>query len=85
MDLCIPPRQRQEITGFHSNHLEENIEVLVNQGYKVAVCEQTENGEQLKIRLEKEKHKINADKVQAIKREVSQIYTIGTHFKLEMD
>jgi DNA mismatch repair ATPase MutS len=29
--------------GFHQSHLKENIEKLVNEGYKVAIAEQTEN------------------------------------------
>lgn len=39
IDLCIPPRQRQHIVGFHENHLSDNIEVMVNAGYKIALCE----------------------------------------------
>jgi DNA mismatch repair ATPase MutS len=29
----------QEIIGFHQSHLKENIEKLVNEGYKVAIAE----------------------------------------------
>lgn len=85
MDLCIPPRQSHLIVGFHSSHLEDNIETLVTNGYKVAVCEQTENGDQMKVRLEKEKGKQDADTIKAVKREVQNIFTIGTHFKLDCD
>ena len=33
------------IVGFHETHLEDNIEILVSAGLKVAICEQTENGQ----------------------------------------
>jgi DNA mismatch repair ATPase MutS len=85
IDLCIPPRQVHLIVGFHSSHLEDNIEILVNAGHKVAVCEQTENGAQMEIRLKKEKNVEGADQIKAVKREVSQIFTKGTHFKLDFD
>ena len=39
LDLCIPPRQMQRMIGFHSSHLQENIEKLVKSGYKVAIAE----------------------------------------------
>jgi len=54
IDLCIPPRQRQHIVGFHENHLQDNIETLVNAGLKVAICEQTENGPQMEARIKEE-------------------------------
>jgi DNA mismatch repair ATPase MutS len=50
--------------------LEDNTELLVNAGYKVAICEQTENGAQMEIRLKKEAGSEGADKIKAVKREV---------------
>jgi DNA mismatch repair ATPase MutS len=50
--------------------LEDNIEVLVNAGFKVAICEQTENCAQMEIRLKKEAGSEGADNIQAVKREV---------------
>jgi DNA mismatch repair ATPase MutS len=44
-----------KIIGFHSSHLDDNIETLVNLGYKVAICEQTENGVQMDKRLKTQK------------------------------
>ena len=57
----------------------------MNAGHKVAVCEQTENGAQMEQRLKKEKGSDGADPIKAVKREVSQIFTKGTHFKLDFD
>ena len=54
IDLCIPPRQRNQIFGFHENHLEDNIEVLVSAGHKVAISEQIENGIQMEERIKQE-------------------------------
>ena len=55
-------------------------------GFKVAICEQTENIEALKERI-KEAKKIKKDdpdakidEINACMREVAQIYTKGTHF-----
>ena len=53
-------------------------------GLKVAICEQTENGAQMEVRLKKEKGQEGADLVKAVKREVQHIFTVGTHFKLDL-
>ena len=39
----------------------------------------------MEVRLKKEKNQEGADQVKAVKREVSQIFTKGTHFKLDFD
>ncbi len=65
--------------------MDENIETLVNAGLKVAVCEQTENGEQMEARLKKEKALGVGDQVKCVQREVAHIFTKGTHFKLNFD
>lgn len=65
--------------------MEENIETLVNAGLKVAVCEQTENGEQMEARLKKEKAEGARVQVKCVQREVAHIFTKGTHFKLNFD
>jgi len=61
----------------------------VNSGYKVAICEQTENGKQMEARLAKEKKEGVAEgagpTIKAVAREVAHIYTKGTHFKREVD
>ena len=54
LDLVIPPRQRNQIVGFHESNLENNIETLVTAGHKVAVSEQTENGPQMEARIKEE-------------------------------
>ena len=75
VDLCIPPRQMQKITGFHESHLQDNIEIIVDAGYKVAICEQTENGKQKEERIKKEKEGKSVEEkkkiVDAIQREVT--------------
>ena len=89
IDLCIPPRQRMQIFGFHENHLEDNIEVLVSAGNKVAISEQIENGIQMEERIKEETKNMTKEEakkvVKAVKREVSQILTKGTHFKTNID
>ena len=55
IDLVIPPRQKQHIVGFHENYLDDNIEKLVNAGLRVAMCEQTENTQQMEERVKQEK------------------------------
>ena len=79
----------QKIVGFHETHLQDNIESLVTLGHKVAICEQTENGKEMEERIKKEMVGMTtAEKknvVKAIKREVVQIFSKGTHFKFEVD
>ena len=84
IDLCIPPRQTHKIVGFHETHLEDNVEILCNSGYKVAICEQTENSKQMNSRTKKNEDD-GGDNIKAVRREVQSIYTIGTHFKKEVD
>ena len=58
-------------------------------GFKVAVCEQLENGAQMEARVKEEMKGMTAEEkkgvIKAIKREVAQIFTKGTHFKLKID
>ena len=60
MDLMVPPRQTLRIVGFPEHQLQANIEVLVNKGHKVAICEQTETMEMMKERVKELKK--NKDK-----------------------
>jgi hypothetical protein len=39
----------------------------------------------MEARIKKEKSEVGADQVKAVKREVAQIFTKGTHFKLDFD
>lgn len=39
----------------------------------------------MEARIKKEKAEVGADQVKAVKREVAQIFTKGTHFKLDFD
>lgn len=61
----------------------------MNAGLKVAICEQIENGVQCEARVKEEMKGKSAEErksiVKAIKREVAQIFTKGTHFKLTDD
>lgn len=50
-DLIVPPRNAMHITGFPEQYLQQNIKTLVDKGYKVAICEQTETIEMMKKRL----------------------------------
>ena len=58
-------------------------------GNKVAISEQIENGIQMEARIREEtKHMTIEEKknvVKAVKREVSHIFTKGTHFKMNID
>ena len=62
---------------------------MVNVGLKVAICEQTENGEQMEARIKREMQDMTPEEkkgvIKAINREVSQIFTKGTHYKLTGD
>ena len=57
LDLCAPPRERSWV-GFHENNLHENVETMVNAGFKVAIAEQTESGAQCVARTNEEKKKL---------------------------
>lgn len=37
--LHIPPKMNETYIGFHEKWLEDYIEILVNAGHKVAICE----------------------------------------------
>lgn len=39
----------------------------------------------MEARIKKEKSEVGADQVKAVKREVAQIFTKGTHFNLDFD
>jgi DNA mismatch repair ATPase MutS len=62
---------------------------LVDHGYKVAICEQTENGKQMEERIKKESEGMTAQEkkkiVKAINREVINIFTKGTHYNIEVN
>ena len=64
--------------GFHQSHLKENIEKLVNEGYKVAIAEQTETSKQMEKRIKQE---ADDNELKVVRREVAQIYSIGTFYK----
>ena len=64
--------------GFHQSHLKENIEKLVIEGYKVAIAEQTENSKQMNKRIQEGG---DDNDLKVVRREVAQIYSIGTFYK----
>ena len=68
--------------------MQDSIETLVNAGHKVAICEQTENGVEMEQRLKEEMQNMTQEEkkgvIKAIHREVAQIFTMGTHYKLEV-
>lgn len=78
LDIAVPPRT-SNIVGFHERDLDQNIEVMVQKGYKVAIIEQTETTEMMQKRLQKSGDKTE---IRAVRREVSQIFTKGTHFNM---
>lgn len=78
LDLCIPPRQMQKMIGFHQSHLEENLEKLVSLGHKVAIAEQTETSKQMAKRLQETGDDTD---LKVVRREVAQVYSIGTFFR----
>lgn len=59
---------------------------MVKLGFKIAICEQTENIEGVKERIKeakktkKENPNASVDDINACMRDVAQIYTKGTHF-----
>ena len=57
--------------------------MLVEKGYKVAICEQTETSEMMKKRLAEAEDK--KSQIQAVNREVAQIFTKGTHFNMSAE
>ena len=58
---------------------DQYIEILVNKGYKVAVCEQTETTEMMHKRIAESGDKTQ---IKAVNREIAQIFTKGTHFNM---
>jgi len=64
--------------GFHQSHLKENIEKLVIEGYKVAIAEQTGNSKQMNKRIQEGG---DDNDLKVVRREVAQIYSIGTFYK----
>jgi DNA mismatch repair ATPase MutS len=66
--------------GFPENALSYRAEKLVNNGFKIAVIEQTETPEQLKNRVK------SGNKVEkTVKRELCNVFTKGTYYKFETD
>ena len=63
--------------GFPEKALDKYVPILVNNGYRVAVVEQTETPRQLEKRLKQAKEK-NADKW--VMRDLCNVYTKGTYF-----
>ncbi len=62
--------------GFPEKILEEKSRILINEGYKVAVVEQTETPEQLKERVKKDN-----SKDACVSRELCNVFTKGTYLK----
>ena len=62
--------------GFPEKILEEKSRILINEGYKVAVVEQTETPEQLKERVKKDN-----SKDACVNRELCNVFTKGTYLK----
>ena len=62
--------------GFPEKILEEKSRILINEGYKVAVVEQTETPEQLKERVKKDNSKDTC-----VNRELCNVFTKGTYLK----
>ena len=60
--------------GFPEKVLDKYLSILVNNGFKVAVVEQTETPKQLEERMKKEKGK----KEKCVSREVCNVFTKGT-------
>lgn len=61
--------------GFPEKALDKYLAILVNNGYKVAVVEQTETPKQLEERMKREK---GPKKEKCVKREVCNVVTKGT-------
>lgn len=89
IDLHIPPKLSQTYLGFHEKWLEDYIDVLVTVGYKVAICEQVEDGEQMQARIAREMKEMTPEERRKVNktvmREVQYIYSKGTHFKVDAD
>jgi len=89
IDLHIPPKLNQTYLGFHEKWLEDYVDVLVTAGYKVAICEQIEDGEQMQVRIAHEMKDMSAEERRKVNktvmREVHYIYSKGTHFKIDAD
>ena len=62
--------------GFPEKALDKYLIILVNNGYRVAVIEQTETPKQLEERLKKEKVRNKQDKV--VNRAICNVVTKGT-------
>lgn len=66
--------------GFPEKALDKYLVIMVNQGYKVAVIEQTETPQMLERRLKEERGKKNVidKKDKVVKREICNMVTKGT-------
>lgn len=78
LDITVPPRT-SNIVGFHESSLDQNVETMVQKGFKVAIIEQTETTEMMHKRLQKSGDR---NEIRAVRREVTQIFTKGTHFNM---
>mmetsp|Transcript_106378 Transcript_106378/g.147315 ORF Transcript_106378/g.147315 Transcript_106378/m.147315 type:complete len:114 (+) Transcript_106378:138-479(+) len=57
---------------------------MVDLGFKVAIAEQTEDTDTMKDRVKKENAETGTkDSIKAVAREVANIYTKGTYFKMD--
>ena len=72
------------MTGFHENRLAKYTEILVRNGHKVVIVEQTETSRQMMKRVEEELAKDpNAKPLKIVSRKLYAIYTSGTYFNVE--
>ena len=88
-DLHVPEWQPSTNTGFHEVHVHKHIQILVNAGFKVAICEQTEDTKLMQARVAQETRGMTTEEKKAVskvtQREVAHIFTKGTHFQLTVD
>jgi DNA mismatch repair protein MSH6 len=65
--------------GFPEKALDKYLSILVNNGFKVAVIEQTETPKMLEQRLKAEKGKAGQKSQKVVKREIVNLVTKGTY------
>ena len=57
-EMIVVPHPGSYQLGFPQRNLNDNIYLLITQGYKVAICEQTETRDQMERRQAREKQKL---------------------------
>ena len=62
IDIMVTPHIGSRNMGFHSGQLSQNVEILTQKGFKVAVAEQRENRDAMESRLKSNKGKKGAKK-----------------------